>query len=82
MDPTRKKVKKKRKGKKVSVEVACDSFFTFFDQISMPTDDELKKGKLTVTRKDVEKPSEDDEEKETLPDYKEEDLGERMDRDY
>jgi hypothetical protein len=30
-DPTRKKVKKKRKGKKVTVEAACDSFFTFFD---------------------------------------------------
>ena len=29
-DPTRKKVKKKRKGKKVTVEVKCDSFFNFF----------------------------------------------------
>ena len=30
-DPTRKKVKKKRKGKKVNIEVSADSFFTFFD---------------------------------------------------
>ena len=29
-DPTRKKIKKKRKGKKVTVEVKCDSFFNFF----------------------------------------------------
>ena len=81
-DPTRKKVKKKRKGKKVSVEVAADSFFTLFDQISMPTDDELKKGKLTITRKDLENPSEDQEQKDSVPDYKEEDIGERMDRDF
>lgn len=29
-DPTRKKIKKKKKGKKVNVEVQCDSFFNFF----------------------------------------------------
>jgi hypothetical protein len=48
----------------------------------MPTDDELKKGKLTVTRKDIENPTGDDSENETLPDLKVDDLGERMDRDY
>ena len=48
----------------------------------MPTDDDLKKGKLTVTRKDLENPSEDDTEKDSVPDPKEEDLGERMDRDF
>ena len=30
-DPTRKKVKKKRAGKKVNVEVPNDSFFSLFD---------------------------------------------------
>lgn len=29
-DPTKKKTKKKRKGKKVTVEVKCESFFNFF----------------------------------------------------
>lgn len=48
----------------------------------MPTDEELKKGKLTVTRKDVENPSEDQEEENSVPDFKEEDLGERMDKDF
>jgi hypothetical protein len=31
MDPSRKKVKKKRKGKKISVDVIVSSFFSFFD---------------------------------------------------
>ena len=53
-NPTRKKVKKKRKGKKIAVEVGCESFFTFFDQIKMPTDEDLKKGNLTIAREDLE----------------------------
>lgn len=53
-NPTVKKVKKKRKGKKVNVEVPQKSFFTFFDLLRMPTDDQLKEGKLTVTRNDLE----------------------------
>ena len=53
-NPTRKKVKKKRKGKKIAVEVACDSFFTFFDQIKMPSDEDLKKGILSIKREDLE----------------------------
>ena len=32
-NPTIKKVKKKKKGKKVNVEVKCDSFFNFFEEI-------------------------------------------------
>ena len=59
-DPTRKKVKKKRKGKKVPVEVTCDSFFTFFDQIKMPSDDDLKAGKLKIVREDLEQHQEGD----------------------
>lgn len=39
MDPTIKKMKKKRKGKKITVDVKVDSFFTFFDEIKMPTDE-------------------------------------------
>ncbi len=30
-DPTRKKVKKKRNGKRVTVDIASPSFFKFFD---------------------------------------------------
>ena len=55
MNPTIKKVKKKRKNKKVTVDVKTDSFFTFFDEIKMPTDEQLKTGDLSVLRKDVEK---------------------------
>jgi len=32
-NPTIKKQKKKKKGKKVTVEVKCDSFFNFFNEI-------------------------------------------------
>jgi len=45
-DPTIKKVKKKRKGKKVNVQVPQKSFFNFFDITRMPTESELKEGKL------------------------------------
>jgi len=31
MNPTVRKAKKKRGGKRVKVNVACDSFFSFFD---------------------------------------------------
>jgi hypothetical protein len=54
MNPTIKKVKKKRKGKKVTVDVHCDSFFTFFDEVKMPNENQLKVGDLTSVRKDVE----------------------------
>ena len=105
-NPTRKKVKKKRKGKKIAVEVACDSFFTFFDQVRMPTDEDLKKGNLTIVREDLEAHQPGDEDildenneqiktKRTEPSkesqespseqekqMQEEDVGERMDRDY
>lgn len=37
-DPTIKKVKKKRKGKKVMVQVPQKSFFNFFEEIRMPSD--------------------------------------------
>lgn len=69
----------------------CSSFFTFFDQIRMPTDDDLKAGKLTVVRQDLEVEDKTvegskDEGEEALkfskPTYVEEDLGERIDRDY
>jgi len=55
MDPTIKKVKKKREGKKITVNVANPSFFTFFDPIRMPSDDELKKGNLIFKREDLER---------------------------
>jgi len=54
-NPTLKKVRKKRGGKKMMVNVACPSFFSFFDQIHMPSDDDLKQGKLVIIREDVEK---------------------------
>jgi len=54
MNPTIKKVKKKRKGKKVTVDVHCESFFTFFDEVKMPNENQLKLGDLTMVRKDVE----------------------------
>lgn len=57
-DPTIKKVRKKRKGKRVTVNVGQASFFSFFDPIRMPEDEDLKEGKLKVTRHDVEKDSE------------------------
>ena len=57
-DPTIKKVKKKRKGKRVTVNVGQPSFFSFFDPIRMPEDEDLKEGKLKVTRQDVEKDTE------------------------
>mmetsp|Transcript_18070 Transcript_18070/g.30832 ORF Transcript_18070/g.30832 Transcript_18070/m.30832 type:complete len:161 (+) Transcript_18070:588-1070(+) len=54
-NPTVKRVRKKKKGKKVTVSVPNKSFFTFFDPIEMPTDEDLKAGKLTVARPDLEK---------------------------
>ena len=56
-DPTRKKVKKKRNGKRVTVDIASQSFFKFFDQMRMPEDEDLKMGKLIVRRSDLEYPS-------------------------
>lgn len=56
-DPTRKKVKKKRNGKRVTVDIASPSFFKFFDQMRMPEDEDLKMGKLIVRRSDLEYPS-------------------------
>ena len=54
MNPSIKKVKKKRKGKKITVDVKVDSFFSFFDEIKMPTDDQLKTGDLKSINKAVE----------------------------
>ena len=88
MNPTIKKVKKKRKGKKITVDVKTDSFFTFFDEIKMPTDDQLKTGDLTVTNKAVEVDSPEPsiasstEKEDNDPKFVEEDIGERLDRDY
>ena len=55
-------MKKKRKGKRVTVNIGQPSFFSFFDPLRMPEEDDLKKGKLKVRRMDVEKPPEEDEE--------------------
>lgn len=93
-DPSRRKQKKKRKGKRVTVDVHCPSFFELFDQMRMPSDDDLKEGKLTFTRKDVEKAivtgDNDGSDQETevedteraAQNVVEENLGERMDMDY
>ena len=90
-NPTVKKQKKKRKGKKVTVEVPQKSFFTFFERLQMPSDDQLKEGKLTVARTDLEKIEDkveegqhvkEGEEPDTVPNYEEDDIGERLDRDY
>jgi len=40
-NPTMKKQKKKKKGKKVTVEVKCDSFFNFFNDI-VPTEEDMQ----------------------------------------
>ena len=61
-DPTVKKVKKKRKGKRVTVNIGQTSFFSFFDPLRMPEEEDLKEGKLKVKRLDVEKPPPEDEE--------------------
>ena len=98
-NPTIKRVKKKRGGKRVLVEVPNDSFFTFFDQIRMPSDEELKDGNLIITRTDLETedasiekegPQSSSDGKKNVeepgeyikPEHPEEDLGERIDRDY
>lgn len=41
-DPTMAKKKKKRKGKKVTVEVKCESFFNFFKDEDMSKRDPMK----------------------------------------
>jgi len=93
-DPTVKKVKKKRKGKKVTVEVPQKSFFSFFDMIRMPSDEQLQQGILRVQREDLEKdedlideeqtkqPEGEEKELDTKPNPEEDDIGERLDRDY
>ena len=40
-NPTVKKQKKKRKGKKVNVEVQCDSFFNFFQSLETNMDKQM-----------------------------------------
>lgn len=42
-NPTIKKQKKKRKGKKVNVEVKCESFFNFFENLDADDDKEKEK---------------------------------------
>lgn len=54
-DPTMKKVKRKRKGTRVTVNVEQPSFFKFFRDINMPSETELEQGKLTVTNEKLEK---------------------------
>jgi hypothetical protein len=82
-NPTIKKVRKKRKGKKVTVSVANPSFFSFFDELKMPSDDDLTKGNLKVQKEGVEElQAEDEKEEENEAKEYEEDIGERMDRDY
>ena len=94
MDPNIKKVKRKNGDKRYAVTVLCDSFFSMFDQVRMPKDEDMKKGKLAVIRKDVKKPTlkekaaddfkswldldTDSAEEEPIN----EDLGMRMDQDY
>ena len=39
----------------MTVDVGRPSFFSFFDPIRMPDEEDIMKGKLTVTREDVEK---------------------------
>ena len=86
MNPTIKKVKKKRKGKKVTVDVFQPSFFTFFDEVKMPNDNQLKQGDLTMTRKDIEEDTDtekkNEDEEDAGPKFLKEDIGERLDRDY
>lgn len=52
-NPTMTKKKKKKGGKKVNVEVKCDSFFNFFNTIDPALEDDKEKDK---------KPKEDDDE--------------------
>jgi hypothetical protein len=51
-NPALKKQKKKKGGKKVTVEVDCDSFFNFFKNID-PESDEEKKKKEEAEKKEV-----------------------------
>jgi poly(A) polymerase Pap1 len=42
-DPTKKMKQKKKKGKKVKVEITCDSFFNFFRNIDPNDEKAIKK---------------------------------------
>ena len=57
-NPALKKQKKKKGGKKVSVEVKCDSFFNFFNDIDPESDEEKKKKE--DAEKEQEKEGEED----------------------
>ena len=82
------------------VDVEQESFFSFFNEIRMPTDAELKKGNLKVENPDVEKDEPHDDTidsvsedlegakdetkslKHEFPNNAEEDIGERIDKDF
>jgi len=69
--------------------VPQDSFFKFFDNYQMPSDQQLKDGELKITRQDLEHETKDEpvakdgeEEPDSKPNYVEEDVGERLDFEY
>ena len=90
-NPMQKKVKKKKNGKKVTMTVPTDSFFSFFEPIRMPSDKDLKAGNLKIPKNyaaKVEEAAANDIADDNLPTEDEgeaaddEDIGDRLDKDY